>query len=106
MRRQPRVNNCSSGCPTQDHNSYGECLRSKSVKMGYDPAKGFDATRERKWQAELKFARGAMESGILPDNTGRRAVEHAYEMSDKTGMAYRSDTRPDLAEANEHLGLT
>lgn len=105
MRSEPVMSNCTSGCPTPGaHRTWGECMRAKSIRMGYIES-GMDATRERQWQSELSFARGAMEQGILPDNTTRKAVEHAYEMSEKTGIAYRGDTRPDLAEANKYLGI-
>jgi hypothetical protein len=26
------MNNCTSGCKTQDHNSYAECLQSKTIQ--------------------------------------------------------------------------
>lgn len=45
---------CSTGCPTQDHQSWGECVRSKGLRVAWAAsAKGLDLTREKKWDKEL-----------------------------------------------------
>lgn len=68
----------------------------KNIKFGYDPAKGFDATKEKHWNKDIDHARHAMENGVLPDNCSRKAVDRAIANTEKTGIEYRSDTRPDL----------
>lgn len=80
-------------------------FKEKNIKFGYDPAKGFDASRERKFNATTERARRAMEGGIMPDNCTEAAVDKAYKMSEKTGMDYRSDTRPDLQKALDNVGI-
>lgn len=36
---------CATSCKTKDHNSYGACMRSKSVRVAYcDSANNRDAT--------------------------------------------------------------
>lgn len=83
---------CSTGCPTQDHRTYGECLRSKGARVAYcDSVNLRDATRERKWNKELDRARSLMSQGITPDNTFGAALDRAERFSDATGVAYRAD---------------
>jgi hypothetical protein len=89
----------------KDHPTFSTPLREKRVSFGYDPAKGFDATRERKFNAVTERARRAMEGGILPDNCTTEAVDRAYKMSEKTGMDYRSDTRPDYQKVLDEVGI-
>lgn len=39
------MSNCTSGCPTQDHATWGECVRSKGLRVAYcQSAKGHDFT--------------------------------------------------------------
>jgi hypothetical protein len=54
------MSNCSTGCPTKDHATYGECLRSKAPRVAYaNSAKGLDYTAQKKWDAELSAYRDA-----------------------------------------------
>ena len=73
---------CSSGCPTQDHGSYGACLRSKNVKTqwlgGVQPSfgeqKAFAATNSR--------YRQAIKDGLEPTSVSDAAVHRAYEAAE------------------------
>lgn len=80
---------CSSGCPTQDHATYGECLRAKSTRVAYtNSANGWDATRQKKWDAELQAYRDARSEGIQPAGTSMRKIDEAKAMSDRSGRAF------------------
>lgn len=82
---------CSSGCPTQDHRSYGECMRSKSAKVAYaNSASGWDYSTQKKWDRDLDFYKDARAQGIQPAGTGRGSVERALAISNETGTAYQA----------------
>lgn len=39
------MSNCTSGCPTKDHATWGECVRAKGLRVAYcNSAKGHDYT--------------------------------------------------------------
>jgi len=83
---------CSSGCPTQDHRTYGECMRSKRQMVGFAAsARGADKTRDKRWNAELDAYADARRNGIQPDGTGMAKIEFANRMSEQFGMAYGRD---------------
>lgn len=84
--------NCSSSCLTRDHESFGECLRGKSLRVGYcQSASGQDYTQQKKFDADLAFYKSAREQGIQPASTDRTAVERAFRISEKHGKAYRHE---------------
>jgi len=81
--------NCSSSCLTRDHASFGECLRGKSLRVGYcQSASGQDYTTQKRFDADLAFYKSAREQGIQPSSTSRGAVERAFALSEKHGKAY------------------
>lgn len=82
---------CTSGCATQDHGSYGECLRSKRPKVAYaNMAGGMDATRQKNWDRDLDAYRDARRQGIQPSGTDRASVDRAIAISNETGTAYQA----------------
>ena len=84
---------CTSGCPTQDHESYAACLRGKGVRVMYaNSANGLDLTREKKWDKELTAYADARAAGIQPERTTMAAVREANELSDQAGKAFQADT--------------
>lgn len=83
---------CTSGCPTQDHGSYAECLQSKGVGTYLaSPSKGLDGTTQKRWDRELDAYRAARKDGIQPDGTRMHQIEKAVKISDKVGAAYGRD---------------
>jgi hypothetical protein len=83
---------CTSGCRTQDHRSYGECLRAKATKTYLaSPSKGLDGTAQKRWDAELNRYREARRQGIRPDGTTMAKVIEAERLSDAAGAAYGRD---------------
>lgn len=86
------MSNCTSGCPTQDHGSYAECLRGKSIRVAYtDSANGSDATKQKRWDAEIGRYRNAVAQGIEPDGTTTTKVRQAETWSEKNGIAFTPD---------------
>lgn len=83
---------CSSTCPTQDHTSLGECLRSKGVAVTYcNSAGGRDYTASKQRDRDLEAYASARRQGVQPENTTRQAVEDSMILSNESGKAYRAD---------------
>ena len=81
---------CSSSCRTQDHRSYGECLRAKNLKVGYEGATltGVDSKVQRDADRNLENYAKARKYGIQPASTRKPDVDYAIRKSDETGTAY------------------
>lgn len=82
---------CTTGCPTQDHPSWGSCVRAKRTSVTYcrsatNPRN--DSTAERRWNKELDLYESARKQGIQPDTTKARDIMHAIKESDRVGAAY------------------
>lgn len=73
-----RGRNCSSSCPTKDHQSFGECLRSKNLQLS--PAVN-DAygTRQKAWDRELDNYGSAVRQGLNPAGTKQHHVDAAIK---------------------------
>jgi len=84
---------CRTGCPTQDHESWGECLRASNLQLNTGDAKAnLIATgwTQKKWDNELKEYRDARAQGITPKSTKTADIRKAVEHSDKTGVAFQA----------------
>lgn len=86
-----RGKNCTSGCKTRDHLTWGECMRAKNAVVAYCGIAGGDASSERKWDKELQAYRDARAQGIQPTGTTMPKIEAALRASDKVGAAYGRD---------------
>lgn len=85
------MSNCSSSCPTQDHSSWGACVRAKGLRVGWAAShKGIDRTKEKKWEQGLQEYRDARALGIQPASTSERDVRAAVAASDAAGVAVGS----------------
>lgn len=82
---------CSSGCLTQDHKSWGECIRSKGLRVAYSGIGGQDATAQKKWDADLDAYRSAVAQGMQPETTRRKDVLQAEKFSDAVGLPYSDE---------------
>lgn len=83
---------CRSGCKTQNHATWGDCLRDAGVRTYLaSPSKGLDGTRQKKWDHELEQYRQARKQGIQPDSTNLPDIERAVRASDAAGAAYGRD---------------
>jgi len=84
---------CRSGCVTQDHDSWGDCLRASNIQMSTGDANGGlvdGGWTNKKWDNELKLYRDARAQGIQPEGTSTAKIQKALDVSDKTGHAYGS----------------
>ena len=84
---------CRTGCPTQDHESWGDCLRASNIQMSTGDANGElvnNGWTNKKWDSELKLYREARSQGIQPEGTSTDKIRKAMDVSDKTGHAYGS----------------
>lgn len=83
---------CRSGCKTQDHDSWGDCLRAAQVRTYHVAvSRGFDATTQKKWDRELDGFAAATKEGIKPDGTKWKHIDQARKLSDKVGARYGVD---------------
>jgi hypothetical protein len=77
---------CSSGCPTQDHASYGECLRSKTARVAYaNSVNGWDASKQKRWDGELSRYRDLVSQGLEPKGTTHREMDRAEKQAEVSG---------------------
>ena len=84
---------CRTGCYTQDHDSWGDCLRASNIQMSTGDANGNlvgNGWTNKKWDNELKLYRDARAQGIQPEGTSTAKIRKALDISDKTGHAYGS----------------
>lgn len=77
---------CSSSCRTQDHATWGECVRDKGLRIGYCGQGGGDATKQKKLDADLQAYRDARRQGIQPKTTRIEDTRAAVEISNKVGL--------------------
>ena len=83
------MSNCTTGCMTQDHESYAQCLKSKSLRVAYcNSANGMDYTAQKNWDRDLAAYKDARAQGIQPSGTSRTAVENAVAISNEVGKAW------------------
>lgn len=84
---------CRTGCYTQDHDSWGDCLRASNIQMATGDANGAAVANgwtNKKWNNELNLYKEARAQGIQPDGTSTAKVQKAIDISNKTGVAYGS----------------
>lgn len=82
---------CTTGCPTQDCESYGACLKGKSARVAYcNSAAGLDYTAQKSWDRELSAYKDARAEGLQPSGTKLHQVENAKRISDATGTAFQA----------------
>lgn len=83
---------CRKGCKTQDHTSWGDCLRDAGVRTYLaSPSRGLDGTTQKRWDSELEAYRQARSEGIQPDSTRIASITKARKLSDMRGAAYGRD---------------
>lgn len=80
-----KKSNCSSGCLTKDHATWGECVRAKRLNL--DPELS-DTQARKDWDRELEDFRDAKAQGINPHGTTRAKIDEAVRISNETGVAF------------------
>ncbi len=83
--------NCTSGCKTRDHATWGECMRAKNAVVAYCGIAGGDASKQKRWDSELSAYRDARAQGIQPEGTTRSKIDAALSASDRAGAAFGRD---------------
>lgn len=79
---------CSSGCPTQDHTSWGACVRSKNLRT---PALSVDMlTQQKSADKTLDEYAKARSYGIQPKSTHSHHVQAAVQISEQTGTPFKA----------------
>lgn len=83
------MSSCSSSCPTQDHSSYGECIRAKGAQLSGLRTGTDSYRRDAKWESEIKEYRAARSQGIQPRSTRLNDIRGAVERSRATDTAVK-----------------
>jgi hypothetical protein len=79
---------CSSGCLTQDHASYGDCLRSKSLQVADVEAHAYRTNQEH----QIREYQDARREGMQPASFFKRDVDFARAATKAAGgVPYRAD---------------
>lgn len=81
------MSNCSSRCPTQDHETFGACIRAKGLQLNPNLA---DTATSKKFDGDLQRYRDVRKQGIQPDGTSAAQVERAERISQDIGQAYNA----------------
>lgn len=72
---------CSSSCVTQDHRTWGECVRSKGLQLS--PAvNDLYSSKQKKWDRELDGYESAVRQGLSPAGTQQHNVDAAIKEAD------------------------
>lgn len=82
--------NCSSGCKTQDHESYSDCLNSKNTGFAgcFPSRQGWDKDKEKRDNKELDSYWSAVKQGIEPRSTRQADIDAAVKISNEGGKAF------------------
>lgn len=70
---------CRTGCPTQDHRTWGECFRAAGVEWG-NPGQRSDS---KAWDSELAEYASARRQGLNPPTTQRKDIRETVKLADK-----------------------
>lgn len=80
---------CTCG---QGHETFGQCIRAKGVRIGWSrSAAGLDATEEKNKNRELDLYKSARDQGIQPGTTNGESTRVALDLSDALGRPFQAD---------------
>ena len=79
---------CTTGCLTKDHATYGECLKSKRVRIPAIPVN--EISVQKKADMILDGYAAARKQGIQPASTKPADVAMAVQASDTIGSAFQA----------------
>ena len=84
------MSNCRSGCKTQDHESYSDCLQDAGLAFTgcFPTRRGWDKSKEKKDDKEIQSYWDATRQGIEPRSTRQKDIDAAVSLSDKAGKAF------------------
>jgi hypothetical protein len=87
MPRMKSKKNCSTGCLTGGHKTWGECVRGKALKVAPNLS---DTGTQKRWDKELDNYEAARKQGVEPRGTSQHLIDQAMKTSDATGVAYKA----------------
>lgn len=76
-----RGKRCSSACLTQDHRTFGECMRSKNLQLS-PHVNGEYGKKQKAWDRDLDHYESAVSQGLQPVGTQRHQVDAAIREAD------------------------
>ena len=81
---------CRSGCKTQDHDSYSDCLQAANFGFAgcFPTRQHWDKTKEIKWDKEVNSYYDAVRQGIEPRSTRQPDIDAAVKLSNEAGKAF------------------
>ena len=80
------LSKCRSGCPTQDHESWGDCARASNIGISSEPTANYIKNTDK----ELSAYRDARKQGIQPASTKMKDIQKAVRASDLIGRAAKA----------------
>lgn len=80
------LSKCRTGCPTQDHESWGDCLRAANLSITNEKV----AKEIKNTDKELSAYRDARKLGIQPASTKMKDIQKAVRASDLIGRAAKA----------------
>lgn len=86
--------NCRSGCKTQDHQSYSDCLQEANFGFTgcFPTRRGWDKDKEKNWDKELDSYYSAVRQGVEPISTKKKDIDAAMMLSNEAGKAFDGNT--------------
>jgi hypothetical protein len=86
--------NCRSGCKTQDHESYSDCLQAANFGFAgcFPSRQGWDKDKEKNWDKELDSYYSAVRQGVEPISTKTKDIVAAMMLSNEAGKAFDGNT--------------
>lgn len=79
---------CRSGCDTQDHSSYAECLRAARVGIAAGESAPASIAQGKRWEKELTTYADARRQGIQPASTKQKDINAAVALSNKVDKPF------------------
>ena len=76
--------NCSITCSTQDHKSFGECMRAKGLRLSPRISDSYSAGQKR-WDRELDSYESAVRQGVYPEGTTQKKIDKAMKEAEANG---------------------
>lgn len=82
--------NCRSGCKTQDHADYGDCLQAANFGFAgcFPTRQGWDKDKEKRDNKEIESYWAATKQGIEPRSTRQHDIDKAVQISNEAGKAF------------------
>ena len=77
------LSKCRTGCPTQNHESWGDCLRAANLSISNLTVMADIKNTDK----ELSAYREARKQGIQPATTKMKDIQNAVRASDLIGRA-------------------